>query len=102
MLVCDAVRFAEHGFLFLLKRQQFWVRRRRQASGRALVEIAHMELAAPSIADAVAKCAAAGATSVIVAPYFLSRWGFHPPMTVNDKLCYRAHILRGRDSGMTI
>lgn len=32
-----------------------------------------MEIAAPSIADAIAKCAAAGATDVIIAPYFLSR-----------------------------
>ena len=32
-----------------------------------------MELARPSIADAVAKCAAAGAKRVVVAPYFLSR-----------------------------
>lgn len=32
-----------------------------------------MELARPSIADAVGKCAAAGARKVVVAPYFLSR-----------------------------
>ena len=32
-----------------------------------------MELASPSIADAVAKCAAAGAKEVIIAPYFLSK-----------------------------
>ncbi|KAK9838199.1 hypothetical protein WJX81_008429 [Elliptochloris bilobata] len=45
----------------------------RQTTQRQLVEIAHMELAQPSIADAVAKCAAAGAKKVVVAPYFLSR-----------------------------
>ena len=45
----------------------------RQTTGRQIVEGAHMELASPSIADAVAKCAAAGAKEVIIAPYFLSR-----------------------------
>ena len=45
----------------------------RQASGRSLVEIAHMEIARPSIAEAVANCVAGGATDVIIAPYFLSR-----------------------------
>ena len=38
-----------------------------------MVEPAHMEIAEPTIADAVGKCAAAGATTIIVAPYFLSR-----------------------------
>lgn len=32
---------------------------------------AHMELASPSIADAVAECAASGVTHVIVVPFFL-------------------------------
>jgi len=45
----------------------------RQKTHRSHVEVAHMELARPSIADAVAKCAAAGAKRVVVAPYFLSR-----------------------------
>lgn len=45
----------------------------RQTTGRQHVEIAHMELAPPSIADAVGKCAVAGARKVVVAPYFLSR-----------------------------
>jgi sirohydrochlorin ferrochelatase len=35
------------------------------------VEPAHMELAEPSIADAFARCVDQGATTVIVAPYFL-------------------------------
>ena len=41
------------------------------------VEPAHMELAEPSIAAAFAACVAAGATTVVVAPYFLgpgSHW----------------------------
>lgn len=45
----------------------------RRATGRPLVEVAHMELAEPTIEQAVARCAAAGASRVIVAPYFLSR-----------------------------
>ena len=32
-----------------------------------------MEIAKPSIADALHKCVQAGATQVIIAPYFLSR-----------------------------
>jgi sirohydrochlorin ferrochelatase len=36
-----------------------------------IVEPAHMELAEPSIATAFAACVAAGATTVVVAPYFL-------------------------------
>ncbi|KAL0043403.1 hypothetical protein WJX79_003694 [Trebouxia sp. C0005] len=45
----------------------------RQTSGRQIVEGAHMEIAEPTIADAVRKCASAGATTIVVAPYFLSR-----------------------------
>jgi sirohydrochlorin ferrochelatase len=36
-----------------------------------IVEPAHMELAEPSIADAFARCVAAGAERVIISPYFL-------------------------------
>ena len=42
-------------------------------SGRTVVEIAHMEIANPSILDALTSCSKRGATHVIVAPYFLSR-----------------------------
>ena len=35
-----------------------------------------MEIAEPSIADAVGKCASAGAKKIVIAPYFLS-WGRH-------------------------
>lgn len=45
----------------------------RQTSGRQIVEGAHMEIAEPSIADAVGKCASAGAKKIVIAPYFLSR-----------------------------
>ena len=35
------------------------------------VEAAHMELAEPSIATAVDACVASGATTIVIAPYFL-------------------------------
>lgn len=35
------------------------------------VEPAHMELAPPTLADAVARCVAAGAEEIVVHPYFL-------------------------------
>jgi len=37
----------------------------------SVVRTAHMELAAPSIAEGLAACAAAGAREVVVHPYFL-------------------------------
>lgn len=39
--------------------------------GYVAVEPAHMELAAPSIGDAITACVAAGARRVVVMPYFL-------------------------------
>jgi sirohydrochlorin ferrochelatase len=41
------------------------------ATGHAIVEPAHMELAEPSIAAAFARCVERGATTVVVFPYFL-------------------------------
>ncbi|MBX3269149.1 MAG: hypothetical protein KF729_02740 [Sandaracinaceae bacterium] len=37
----------------------------------AYVAVAHMELAPPTVAEAVATCVAAGATHVVAVPYFL-------------------------------
>lgn len=45
----------------------------RQITGRTVVEPAHMELADPSILQAVGACAARGSKKVIIAPYFLSK-----------------------------
>jgi sirohydrochlorin ferrochelatase len=42
-----------------------------KASGLAIVEPAHMELAEPSIATAFARCVERGAATVVVFPYFL-------------------------------
>ena len=44
----------------------------KRRSGREVVEIAHMEIAEPSISQAVGRCVASGATDIVVAPYFLS------------------------------
>ena len=44
----------------------------RGTTGAAIVEIAHMELAEPTIAQAVARCVVQGARRVIVHPYFLA------------------------------
>ena len=43
----------------------------RERDPGAIVEIAHMELAPPSIADGLAACVAAGASDVVVHPFFL-------------------------------
>jgi sirohydrochlorin ferrochelatase len=45
------------------------VRRRRPD---AIVEVAHMELATPSLAEGLARCAARGVSEVVVCPYFLA------------------------------
>lgn len=48
-----------------------FVRRFADQTGYPIVEPAHMELAEPSIATAVDRCARRGATHIIVVPYFL-------------------------------
>jgi len=45
---------------------------RRRMPGRT-VEIAHMELAEPSIEHAIDACVASGAREIVVHPYFLAR-----------------------------
>ena len=42
-----------------------------QLSGYPIVEPAHMELAAPSIAESFTACVRRGATTVVIFPYFL-------------------------------
>eukprot|EP00798_Chlamydomonas_sp_ICE-L_P016339 gene16339-22533_t len=39
----------------------------------SIVEIAHMEIAEPTIEQAIEKCVSQGANHVVIAPYFLSR-----------------------------
>jgi sirohydrochlorin ferrochelatase len=47
------------------------VRNFEAATGLAIVEPAHMELAEPSIDTAFSRCIARGATTIVVFPYFL-------------------------------
>jgi sirohydrochlorin ferrochelatase len=44
----------------------------RMAGDGVIVRVAHMELAAPTIADGFAACVAAGATEIVAFPYMLS------------------------------
>lgn len=44
----------------------------RMAGDGVIVRIAHMELAAPTVAEGFAACVAAGATEIVVFPYMLS------------------------------
>lgn len=43
----------------------------RKAAPECIVRIAHMELAAPTVAEAIAACATEGADEIVVHPYFL-------------------------------
>jgi len=44
----------------------------KQTTNTRIVEPAHMELAKPTIADAIATCIRQGATDIVVHPYFLA------------------------------
>jgi sirohydrochlorin ferrochelatase len=67
ILVDHGSRRAESNAMLELAAQRFqaW-------SGWPVVEPAHMELAAPTIAEAFDRCVARGAQRVVVFPYFLS------------------------------
>jgi sirohydrochlorin ferrochelatase len=52
-------------------RHEAFVTEWRQRGAHPIVEPAHMELAEPSIGTAFDACVAAGATLVVIAPYFL-------------------------------
>ena len=52
--------------------QEEFVRMYVEHTGRELVELAHMEIAEPSIDVAFARCVERGATLVAVSPFFLS------------------------------
>lgn len=53
------------------RRHEAFVAEWKSRSPYSIVEPAHMERAEPSIGDAFAACVAAGATTVVIAPYFL-------------------------------
>ena len=53
------------------RRHEDFVAEWKLRSGYTIVEAAHMELAEPSIGTAFDACVAAGATTIVVAPYLL-------------------------------
>lgn len=53
------------------RRHEAFVRAWRDRGHFSIVEPAHMELAEPSIGSAFDACVGAGATTVVIAPYFL-------------------------------
>src|SRR4051812_32481691 len=53
------------------RRHEAFVRKWRASRVYPIVEAAHMELASPSIGTAFDACVAAGAETVVIAPYFL-------------------------------
>ena len=53
------------------RRHESFVASWQTSRGYAIVEPAHMELAEPSIGTAFDACVAAGATTIVIAPYFL-------------------------------
>lgn len=55
--------------------------RLRERTPSCVVEIAHMEMAPPSVAAGIAACAAAGANEIVVLPYFLGP-GRHTSETI--------------------
>lgn len=69
-----AILLVDHGSRLdaanqLLERIAAALRRR---VGDTPVEVAHLELASPTLAEALERCAAAGAREVVVVPYFLA------------------------------
>jgi sirohydrochlorin ferrochelatase len=50
-----------------------------------LVQVAHMELAQPSIEQGIDACATAGASEVVVHPYFLAP-GSHTTQTIPERV----------------
>jgi len=67
----------------------------------SIIEIAHMELAEPSIEDGIEACLARGATSIVVLPYFLAP-GRHAmtdiPRMVDEILAKRSRTIPYRIS----
>lgn len=67
----------------------------RQSTGYPIVEPAHMELAEPSIAEAVARCVDQGAQLVVVHPYFLApgrHWHDDIPRLASEAAARFPHV----------
>ncbi len=70
--------------------------RLRERTPSCVVEIAHMEIAPPNIADGIAACAAAGADEIVVLPYFLGP-GRHTSETIPELVDEAARAHSGLD-----
>ena len=70
--------------------------RLRERTPSCVVEIAHMEIAPPSVADGIAACAAAGADEIVVHPYFLGP-GRHTSETIPELVDAAARTHTGLD-----
>ncbi len=68
--------------------------RLRERTPSCVVEIAHMEIAKPSIADGIAACAAAGVDEIVVHPYFLGP-GRHTSETIPELVAEAARAHTG-------
>ena len=66
----------------------------REVSGAVNVEAAHMELAEPSIDQAMAKCVERGAKRIVVHPYMLSP-GRHSTTDIPRMVCEAAEAFPG-------
>ncbi len=77
------------------RRHESFVEEWRGRGGYRIVEAAHMELAAPSVADAFDACVAAGATSVVIVPYFLwpgSHWDRDIPVLAAEAAVHHPEV----------
>jgi len=61
------------------------------------VEIAHLELVPPDIAEGIDSCVRAGATEIVVHPYFLG-----PGMHTSRDIPAQLEAARGRHPGVSI
>ncbi len=68
-----AVVLVDHGSIRDVANEHLVAVAERYSAATGLIaEAAHMELAAPSIADAFRRCVERGATSIVVCPFFLA------------------------------
>lgn len=72
----------------------------REVSGAAIVEAAHMELAEPTIAQAMSRCVAQGARRIVVHPYMLSP-GRHSTTDIPRMVCEAAAAHPGVEVSVT-
>jgi sirohydrochlorin ferrochelatase len=72
-------------------------RRIRTRDPDRIVRVAHMEIASPSLAEAIAECVEAGATEIIVHPYLLA-----PGRHSQEDIPAQAAAAATRHAGLTV